>query len=164
MSDQITVRAQEPEDIQAVTELMNQPQAIWGTLQLPFVSVAARRKRFEAVSPNETRLLAEIGGKVVGSIGLHRLENRRAHVGSIGMAVHDAYAGRGIGTVLMQAVVTQADRWLNLKRLELTVYDDNRPAIALYERFGFEREGTHRAFAWRDGAYVDAVAMARLRF
>ena len=48
-------------------------------------------------------------------------------------------------------------------RLELSVYADNTRAIALYERFGFEREGLYRAYAWRAGAYVDSVAMARLR-
>ena len=35
--------------------------------------------------------------------------------------------------------------------------------IALYEKFGFEIEGTHRRYAFRDGAYVDAYTMARLR-
>jgi putative acetyltransferase len=96
-------------------------------------------------------------------IFLSREENRRSHVGSIGMAVHDAYAGRGAGAALMAAVLDLADNWLQLKRIELTVYADNPRAIALYERFGFEREGLCRAFAWRDGAYADAVAMARLR-
>ena len=63
----------------------------------------------------------------------------------------------------MAALTEQADRWLGLRRIELTVWTDNAAAIALYERFGFEREGLHRAFALRDGEYVDALAMARLR-
>ena len=79
------------------------------------------------------------------------------------MAVHDAYAGRGAGTALLRALIDQADRWLNLTRIELTVWSDNDRAIGLYERFGFEREGLLRAYAWRDGGYVDALAMARLR-
>ena len=29
--------------------------------------------------------------------------------------------------------------------------------------FGFEREGLSRAYAWRDGAFADSLAMARLR-
>jgi putative acetyltransferase len=45
----------------------------------------------------------------------------------------------------MQALVDQADRWLNYRRLELTGWTDNTRAIALYERFGFEREGVHKA-------------------
>ena len=47
-----------------------------------------------------------------------------------------------------------ADRWAGVLRLELTVFVDNTPAIALYRKFGFEIEGTNRAFALRDGTYL----------
>jgi L-phenylalanine/L-methionine N-acetyltransferase len=47
-------------------------------------------------------------------------------------------------------------------RLELDVFADNQRAIALYRKFGFVHEGTHQAYALRDGAYVDSLSMARL--
>ena len=163
-SKDILIRALEPADLPDLTEAWNQPQAYAGTLQLPYTSLEARQKRLGGSPPGHTRLVAVIDGKVIGMAGLHPEENpRRAHAASIGMAVHDAYAGRGAGTALFAAVVSVADDWLNLKRLELSVYADNARAIALYERFGFEREGLHRAFSWRAGAYVDSISMARLR-
>lgn len=164
MTPDIHVRAREPEDAADVAELLNQPLAVWGTLQIPYVSVDERRRRMASLPAAHTNFVAVIEGKVIGTLGLTQLEGRRNHAGTIGMAVHDAYAGRGAGTALMAAATEQADRWLNIKRLELFVYDDNTRAIALYERFGFEREGLYRSYAWRDGAYVDAVAMARMRF
>jgi putative acetyltransferase len=166
MSDHpdIVVRAAEPSDVPAITEVMNQPRAYWGTLQWPYHSVALREKKFAELDRNNVQLVALLEGKVVGNIGLHReIAHRRGHAAGIGMAVHDAYAGRGVGSALMGAVVDLAERWWNIKRLELNVYADNTRAIALYERFGFEREGLFRAYAWRDGAYVDSLAMARLR-
>jgi putative acetyltransferase len=160
----ILVRALEPSDLPDLTEAWNQPLAYAGTLQLPYTSLDARQKRHAAGATWDKQLVAVIEGKVVGSIGLHRADSpRRAHTAAIGMGVHDAYAGRGAGTALMAAVIDLAENWLNVRRLELTVYADNTRAIALYERFGFEREGLHREFAWRAGAYVDALAMARLR-
>ena len=63
----------------------------------------------------------------------------------------------------MQAAVDLADNWINLKRIELQVYSDNTSGIALYEKFGFVIEGTHTAFAFRNGQYVDAYAMARVQ-
>jgi putative acetyltransferase len=43
------------------------------------------------------------------------------------------------------------------------VYTDNGAGVALYKKFGFEVEGTHRRYAFRNGAYVDAYSMARLK-
>jgi L-phenylalanine/L-methionine N-acetyltransferase len=87
---------------------------------------------------------------------------QRRHAAGIGLAVARHAQGQGVGTALMSAIVDWADRWAQLLRLELTVYPDNAAAIALYRKFGFELEGTHRAYAIRDGVYIDALAMARL--
>ncbi len=62
----------------------------------------------------------------------------------------------------MQAALDLADKWLQYTRIELTVFTDNVGAIALYKKFGFEIEGTHINFAFRNGEYVDVYAMARL--
>ena len=63
----------------------------------------------------------------------------------------------------MTAMLELTDKWLDLKRVELTVFTDNVGAIALYKKFGFEIEGTSRSYAYREGNYVDAFHMARLR-
>jgi len=159
---EILVRAMEASDLPDLTEAWNQPLAYAGTLQLPYTSLESRERRY-AGNPGATRLVAVIDGKAIGMIALHREADRRAHAASIGMAVHDAYAGRGAGSALMAAVIDLADNWLQIKRLELGVYADNTHAIALYERFGFEREGLQRAYSWRAGAFADSLIMARLR-
>ena len=100
---------------------------------------------------------------MIGHAGLHGNENpRRAHVWYLGMSVHEDWHARGVGTRLMEALIDLADNWLGALRIELTVYCDNEPALKLYRKFGFEIEGTHRAFALRDGQYIDSYAMARL--
>jgi putative acetyltransferase len=63
----------------------------------------------------------------------------------------------------MQAAVDLAENWLNLSRIELEVYTDNAAGLALYQKFGFEIEGTLRDYAFRDGQYVDSYLMARIR-
>jgi putative acetyltransferase len=158
----IQIRPVEPEDWPDVAEIFEQPGVIAGTLQMPFRSKAMQRKRLEETVPNRVHLGAVIEGKLIGTAALIRQENRRAHVGSIAMGVHDAYQGRGAGGALMAALLTMADRWLGLRRVELTVYADNARAIGLYEKHGFVREGLHRDFAFRDGVFIDALAMARL--
>ena len=157
----IHVRVREPEDGAALTEILNCPQVFAGTLQLPYRSVASRRERM-VEEANAHYLVAEINGRVVGSLGLHtETSPRRRHVGSIGMTVHDNFQGQGVGTALMTAMTDLADNWLGLRRIELHVYTNNEPAVHLYDKFGFVIEGTARQFALRGGAYVDAYAMAR---
>jgi putative acetyltransferase len=79
------------------------------------------------------------------------------------MAIHDDWQGKGVGSALMAAAIDLADNWLNLSRLELEEFTDNEPAIALYKKYGFIVEGTHKNFAYRNGQFVDVYAMARLR-
>jgi putative acetyltransferase len=160
----VTVRHTEPEDYEALHRIMSGPRAIAGTLQMPLPSAEAWRKRLAEPPEGLFSLVACVEGEVVGSLALETSPTRwgTRHVASIGMAVRDDWQGRGVGTVLMEAALDLADNWLSLTRVELHVYVDNAPAIALYEKFGFEIEGTHKRFAYRDGEYVDAYSMARL--
>ena len=162
---QVSVRRAEPEDYEALHRIFSGPKAVAGTLQLPFPSAEAWRKRLAEPPEGLFSLVACTGGEVVGNIGLETSPNRprMRHVGSIGMAVRDDWQGKGVGTALMRAALDLADNWLNLTRIELRVYVDNSAAVALYKKFGFEIEGTHRCLAFRDGEFVDAYSMARFR-
>jgi len=159
----ILIRGQEAEDWEDVAALMEGARAVAGTLQLPYQSRDAIRDRVENPRPNLRVLVAVIDGQVVGVLGLHVGQGRQAHAADLGMMVHDSYQGQGVGTALVDAAINLAERWLAITRLELTVFTDNEPALALYRRFGFEIEGTLREYAFRDGQYVDAYLMARLR-
>jgi putative acetyltransferase len=162
---QITIRHAEPDDYEALHRIFSGPRVIAGTLQLPLPSAEMWRKRVSEKPENLYSLVACADGEVVGNLGLETQPTRwrRRHVGQIGMAVRDDWQGKGIGTALMEAALDLADNWLNLTRVELSVYTDNAAAIALYEKFGFEVEGTHRRYAFRNGEYVDAYSMARVR-
>jgi len=162
---EIVVRHAEPDDHEAIHRILSGPLAISGTLQLPFQSVEAVRKRFFEAREGLYHLVACVEGEVVGHLGLETSPTRwrRRHVGYIGMAVRDDLQGRGVGTALVEAALDLADNWLGLTRIELQVYTDNAAGVALYEKLGFEIEGTHRSYAFRDGEYADAYSMARLR-
>jgi putative acetyltransferase len=159
----LTIRAREPSDWQQLAALLELPGVRWGTLRLPFTSKESWRRAMETPREGNTAIVAERDGRIVGVAGITQHKGRRSHVGEIFLSVHDEFAGRGIGSALMAALVDLADNWLNLKRLELTVNVDNAPAIRLYGKFGFETEGTRRADVFRGGRFVDCHAMARLR-
>jgi putative acetyltransferase len=158
----IAIRRATLDDAGAMAATFSAPRAMAGTLQLPFPSAERWRTRLGELGPDDYLLVAEVNGEVVGNLGLHASgRGRRRHVGSIGMAVRDDWQGKGVGSALLTAALDIADNWLNYRRLRLEVYTDNAAALALYEKFGFEIEGTLRQDAFRNGRYVDAYTMAR---
>lgn len=161
----VQIRHATPTDYEAVTRLFSGPKAIGGTFQLPYPSPELWRKRLAEPEAGLTSLVAMLEDDLVGTISLHTYpqQPRRRHASRLGMAVRDDHQGQGVGTALMQAAIELAECWMNLTRLELEVFTDNEPAIRLYKKFDFVVEGTLRQFAFRDGQFVDAYAMARLR-
>ncbi|MDR9865403.1 MULTISPECIES: GNAT family N-acetyltransferase [Pseudomonas] len=150
--------------VEAVTALYNDPAVARQVLQMPFQSVEVWRQRVMADSERALKLVALHQGEVIGHLGLeHYSRIRRSHAGSFGMGVAVAWQGKGVGSTLLAAALDVADNWMNLHRVELTVYADNEAAIALYRKFGFEDEGLFRDYAVRDGQWVDTLSMARLR-
>jgi len=134
-----------------------------GTLRPPFQRVEMVEKWFSGLGPNSTVIVAERNGDLVGTASLEQYAGRRAHAASIGMGVRDDCHGQGIGSKLLEALLDTADNWLNIRRVELSVFADNAAAIALYSKFGFEQEGVLRDYAFRDGQFADVLTMARLR-
>ncbi|MGY4638463.1 GNAT family N-acetyltransferase [Pseudomonas sp. TE24901] len=150
--------------LEGVAALYNDPAVCRQVLQMPFQAVEMWRKRLVMDNERRLQLVAVHGGEVIGQLGLEQyLRVRQSHVGSFGMGVATAWQGKGVGSRLLTAALDVADNWMNLHRVELTVFADNEAAQNLYRKFGFEVEGRLRDYAVRDGKYVDTVSMARLR-
>lgn len=160
----ILVRRAEPDDCDAFARVFSDASVYSGTLQVPMPSRESWRKRLAEPVEGDHILVAVVGSEVVGNAGLHAFRHaRRAHAMNLGLTVREDFQGKGVGSALMTALTELADGWLNVTRLELTVFTDNERAIALYKRFGFVIEGTHRGYALRAGKYADVYFMARLR-
>jgi len=101
-------------------------------------------------------------GKIMGWCDITAL-NRPvfAHIGSLGIGVLAPYRGQGLGKALIAAALKQA-KLKGLTRIELTVRENNKSAIALYEKFGFVTEGVHRNAVCIDGHYENHLFMALL--
>ncbi|WP_175816403.1 GNAT family N-acetyltransferase [Burkholderia diffusa] len=160
----ITIRHSETHDVDAIRQIAAHPAVYMNTLQQPFPSLEKWQKRLDNVREHGVSLVAEIDGTVVGHLGLHpELNPRRRHAAALGMMVDAARHGRGIGGRLLAAAIDLAENWLNITRLELTVFTDNRAAIALYEKHGFRIEGESPDYALRDGVHASVYHMARIK-
>ena len=116
---------------------------------------ALRRYRDAAV------FVAEAGDDgIVGRLSLGRDPHPASrHVADLGVMVAAAFRRRGVGRALLRESVEWA-RDVGVRKLELHVFPHNEPAIALYEEFGFRREGYRKAHYRRGHEFLDAILMA----
>jgi GNAT superfamily N-acetyltransferase len=115
--------------------------ALSGELGYP-VEVEDMARRFVAVAgrPDQAILVAEVNDAVVGWIHIaeRRLLEASRQAEIMGLVVHGAARGRGLGRALVQA----AERWAALHGLTTVVVRSNviRPeSHPFYARLGYER-------------------------
>ncbi len=166
---EFTIRPIQPGDGKGINLLRRMPGVFENILGFPSERIQ-RNEEFAASNDlNSHQFVAVVpddaGGElIIGSAGLGvNVNPRLRHSGGVGIMVHRAYQGQGVGQALMEAVLDMADNWLMLVRVELTVFADNARAIALYEKLGFVKEGVKRCAAIRNGKYADEYMMARIR-
>ena len=93
---------------------------------------------------------------LVGYAGLIAYDDE-AHVATLG--VTKALQGEGVGSLLLDALLAEADKRSPVVLLEVRA--DNEPAQRLYQRRGFTEIGRRRGYYQPSGA--DAVVMKRKR-
>jgi RimJ/RimL family protein N-acetyltransferase len=105
-----------------------------------------------AASPTSLFLIALADDQIVANLDLIGLKRQSmAHVAQLGIGILAPWRGQGLGRRLMQTAIDWARPHPTLQRIELNVYADNLPAIALYEKFGFMLEGRRRGMVWHQG-------------
>ncbi len=160
---EIVIRHAEPKDYNAIRQIHAQPQVYHNTLQVPHPSEAMWNERL-VDSPGIKQLVACIDERVVGHLTIDVAQRpRRSHVADFGITVNSGWHNRGVASALIRTMIDMCDNWLRVDRIELTVFVDNEPAIAVYRKHGFEIEGTGKKYALRNGEYVDAYYMARMK-
>jgi len=161
----VKVRRSMVADAEALLALLSDPKVAPELHTLPYPSLDELRDRLSQSSSQGCVLVACCQDEILGMVALSfAADPRRRHAATLQwLAVSPGWQGLGIGDRLLQAALDMADHGCNLRRLELQVFSDNHRAIALYQKFGFAREGTLQQYACRDGQYCNVDMMARLQ-
>ena len=159
------VRRARPADAAALVLLAeavgSEPEG-WLVTDGSWRSVGEERRYLRSIAryPHAAVFVAEEGELIVGRLSLARDPHpARAHVADLGLMVAASHRRRGIGRALLDASAQWA-RQSGVRKLELHVLPHNTAAIALYEAFGFRREGVRQGHYHRNGRDLDAVLMA----
>lgn len=123
----------------------------------------AEQLQLLAQAENQLLLLAFDGNTCIGAASIKgNDEYRIRHIGEVGIFILKAYWSLGIGSILMEELIDYAKAVGCFKRLELTVQARNIPAIHLYQKFGFVKEGTLKYGAkLSSGKLVDVYLYAK---
>jgi RimJ/RimL family protein N-acetyltransferase len=161
----VVIREATPKDAAALVALAQavsaEPEG-WLLAAGSWRTPAEERRYLKALRryPHAAVFVAETEEGVVGRLSLARDPHpASAHVADLGLMVAAPYRRRGIGRALLSRAVEWA-RQAGVRKLELHVFPHNAAAIALYESFGFRREGYRRRHFRRGEEYLDAILMA----
>jgi len=113
-----------------------------------------------ALCDNKTHMaVGFIGDKLVSMANIRSLGRpRNSHNAEMGLSVKKECWGIGVGNAMMADLIGFA-REAGFKNVHLGVRAGNDAAIHLYEKFGFQKIGTHIDYFCVDGVYHDEILM-----
>lgn len=154
------------EDVPRLQRWVNDPGTRRNLLIYWPLTELAERKFVESSSNDPTAVALAIvlarGDTHIGAMSLREI-NWRSRTAKFGIMIGEpAHRGAGHGTEATWLMLRYAFNTLHLNRVELGVYDFNAPAIRVYEKLGFRREGVAREDVFVDGRYRDVIQYAIL--
>lgn len=164
------IRNAEPEDAQELIDylkitagetpfLMRNPEEISITLdeEIKFISSCKESER-------GLMLIAKIDGMHAGNASCTSLGTymRYAHRCSIAVALYQKYCGLGLGKIMLNVVLQEAEK-AGYEQAELEAVTSNENAIALYKALGFDIYGEQKhSMKYKDGSYANEYLMMKM--
>jgi RimJ/RimL family protein N-acetyltransferase len=169
-SARLTYRALEPSDEPFVYELESDPISLINS-QLAIKRPRPReghKARFDRLT--EFSLLAvaicisDEERTPIGVINLKGVSSDLAHhrYTEVGIGLSPSYQGKGYGTEAINWALQWAFQSAGMHRVTVKAFEYNSGARRLYERLGFQHEGTIRETIWHDGRWWDEYVYGML--
>lgn len=161
-SDRLTLRAPEPEDLDAFYRWENDT-ALWavGCAVEPYSRYALRQyiatADHDIYARRQLRLIVErrADHMVVGVVDLFDFDPTHQRAG-VGLLIDRAFQRQGFAAEALNLLVDYAFGVLHLKQLYAHVPTDNAACLALFDRAtAFVHTATLRSWLQRDNTYVD---------
>jgi len=109
---------------------------------------------------NAVVLLAFSGNKLIANSQIDMKDKTEKHIGVFGISVAKENRGKGIGKILMENVLKEAEKNISeLKIIILSVYANNSLAQNMYKKFGFSEYGRLPKGICRKGDYEDEILL-----
>lgn len=156
----IEIREGRPEDAAAVLEFTRQAGAETDNLTFGAEGLKVTPEqeadflRNMSEDPRSAFLCAWKDGRLIGTGFLGGMDRRMKHRARLAVSILKAEWNQGTGSAMMEKLIDIAKE-MGIEIIELEVRCDNKRAIHLYEKFGFEKHGTFPAFFRIGDEYID---------
>lgn len=108
-------------------------------------------------------ILDKKSGTPIGITSLIHIDLKNRHAECILDIGEKRYWGKGFGSEAISLLLDYAYLEMNLHRVALRVFSFNKKAMKLYEKLGFQHEGTSRQSLFRRGIWHDIIHMGMLQ-
>ena len=158
----ISLRAMEPEDLELIYRLENDPDIWrWGTTTVPYSRFAVRQyleqNQNDLFADRQLRLVAvdEVTGLPVGLADLFNFDplHRRAE---IGLLIVPDFRSKGLSHTILRQLEAYAER-VSMHQLYATIATANIPATRLFQKAGYGATAQLKDWLLLDGRWVDAA-------
>ena len=157
----ILIRAATPDDLEELIDLLDAVSAedLWLATQSPIDREQRRALWLDHLKHEDRLMLVAVHGRrAIGEIAVYQHPD---YGPLLGMMVHEAYRGRGVGKHLLKGAID----WTKARgypELHLLVFAHNERALGLYANFGFvETERYPQDITREDGRTWDTILMVR---
>jgi RimJ/RimL family protein N-acetyltransferase len=126
------------------------------------LTVEQEMKYIENISndANILMILGIINDNIVSVAQISSPNRKRiAHNSDVSISVKKEYWGNGIGSAVMEELISFAKEHDTIKNISLGVKASNHKAIAMYEKFGFKKVGVHKDYFNVDSNFDDEILM-----
>lgn len=109
---------------------------------------------------NTIILVVTLNEQIISIASIHSNQTeRKKHVGTLGIVIKQEYWGLQLGNSLVEYLIEWAKQNTITRKIELSCNEENRKAIHLYKKLGFETEGLIKEDTYIDGRYIHTVLM-----
>jgi len=166
--EHIYLRALEPEDLDFLYQLENDPE-IWeisGTAT-PYskhiLKLYLENAHKDIYEVKQLRLcICNLQGTVVGLIDLFDFDPKNLRVG-IGIIVSSKVdRNKGVGAEAIEILSNYAFSVLGMRQIYANVLDDNDTSIHLFSKLGFEKVGVKKDWIYTNGTFKNEILFQKI--
>lgn len=147
-------------DIAEMTEIYNYViERNSATYDIETKTIEQRTQWFDSHKENNPILVFELNGKVMGYAGLSHFGSDDGYVYSVKLCIylHKDSRGEGIGTELMEEIISLAKSMDNIHTIVSEITETNLASIAIHESFGFHYVGMLKEVGYKFGEFHDML-------